>query len=228
MGELNLKFGQVPFWAICRLRELSKIEIIVFSFICAKRFRRLETADCSMSEICAFTKLDKSQVSVAIKKLKSINWLTEKSKTKWFIPETEPAKVEKSSTKKSTKDVDDSSTKVGELTTKVDDSSTGIYKEYSSDFTDNQINKNNADKSARFENQPAFSLTDKMTETEKQSPKHRSPAFKPFWKALFAFHKERLNGVIADYAAQNMAICWLFDNNFSLDECLTLYAEQVK
>lgn len=130
MAELNIQFGQTPFWAICRFGEISKIEIIVFSFICAKRFRNNETADCARSEIIEYTKLDKSQISVAINKLKSINWLSEKSKTKWFIPETEPAKVEKSSTKFKPEKVVESSTKVVDSSTKVVESSTA-YKESS-------------------------------------------------------------------------------------------------
>lgn len=213
MRELNLKFGQVPFWSICRFVEISKIEIIVFSFICAKRFRRLETADCSRSEIVEFTKLDKSQVSVAIKKLKSINWLTEKSKTKWFIPEIEPAKVDKSLTNKKSKKVVESPTEVDESSMKVDDSSTRIYKEYSSDVTDKQTTKNIADKSAR---------------RVRQISKLRPPEYKHYRESLFDLHNSRLNGAVHAAAAQNLAIGWLFDNSFSLEDCLIFYAEQVK
>ncbi len=126
MAELNIKFGQTPFWAICRFGERSKIEIIVFSFICAKRFRSTQEADCTRQEIIEYTKLDKSQISLAIKKLIKINWLESRSKTKWFIPEIQPEKVDESSTNQDENLVDDFSTKVDDSTTDVEDSSTKV------------------------------------------------------------------------------------------------------
>lgn len=146
MTERQIQFGQIPFWAICRFSERTKIEIIVFSFLCAKRFRNTQEADCPRGEIIEKTGLDKSQVSSAIKKLTRINWLESKSKTKWFIPEIEPEKVDESSTNSpekkltiSQQKVDDSSTKVDDLSTKVDESSTFHNKDnntHTTDFSD--------------------------------------------------------------------------------------------
>ncbi len=126
MSELNLKFGQIPFWAICNFGTRSKIEIIVFSFICAKRFRSNGEAECERAEIIEYTGLDKSQVSLAIKKLIKDNWLKARSKTKWFISEIEPEFVEESSTNELENKVVESSTKVVESSTQVEESSTKV------------------------------------------------------------------------------------------------------
>ena len=117
MDGLNIKFGQIPFWSICRFSERTKIEIIVFSFICAKRFRLTSEVECSRQELIGYTNLDKSQISVAIKNLTALKWLEMKSKNRWIIPENEPQKVDESSTNKAKKltnrqqKVDKSSTK---------------------------------------------------------------------------------------------------------------------
>ena len=128
MENLNIQFGQIPFWAICGFGERSKIEIVVFSAMCAKWFRSSEIAEISRHEILEITGLDKSQVSTAIKKLSKIGWIIQHSKTRWFIPANKQEKVDDSSTNLDTEKVGELTTNVDDFSTKVDESST-LYKE---------------------------------------------------------------------------------------------------
>ncbi len=193
MAESKLQFGQIPFWAICNFGERSKIEIVVFSYICAKRFRCSQTGECSRQEIAEFTKLDKSQISLAIKKLVSINWLEPKSKTTWFISENEPQKVEESSTNSLDAEVDESITKVDESTTiveesptKVEESSTFPYIRNSSDFTD--LRTDNKPKNIAEINSAVVEVSPKVKKVPKPKAED-SPEFKHFRQTLSDFQK---------------------------------------
>lgn len=151
----NVKFGQIPAWAIRQFGRRHKIEIVVFSVLCLNRFRSTRTAEMTRGEIIEQSGLDKAQVSRAIKGLKRLGWVEEKSKTLWFIPEEDPSDfVVKSTTKE--KKVDESSTKSSGF---VDEMTTNSEKSVDDLTTDG----GKVDESTTNEVSPAVEFVDEMT-----------------------------------------------------------------
>ncbi len=225
------QFGKIDFKLACRFDELSRneIRVLVYLYAC----RNEETGQCNprRKTICKNIKLDKGNLSKAISGLQDKGFLIEFSDGSFElisaenivnpnleVVETPTEKVVKSTTevvKTPTKSCRNTNSHINEFEQKKNRERT-------------ETTKNIADKSARLVEKNPVEVEVKKSVTEKLPTKSRPPEYKRFREALFNLHRTRLNGAIPDAAAQNMAICWLFDNSFSVGDCLMLYAEQVK
>jgi hypothetical protein len=221
------RFGKIDFHLICRLGELTRNEmrVLLYLYVC----RNEETKQCNPNRkvIAADIKIDKGNLSKAIAGLEKKGWILEVENGQFTLFEAPqiPRKVVEILTER----IVDSTTIVVEPTTESCRTNNPHIKEIEQKTNIEGTEKRLADKSASFVEQQPFASSDKTTDKAATPPQTgRSPEFKPFREALFSYHKKRLNDKVADHAAQNAAICWLFDNDFSRDDCLVLYGEQMK
>lgn len=220
-------FGKVYLSLSRRSGELTRNElrVLIHLLVC----RNEETKQCNPSRktIAAEIKIDKGNLSKAIVGLEKKGWILERENGQFTLFEASqvPTEVVEIPTKR----VVDSPTVVVETPTESCRNTNPHIKEIEQKTNIERTEKNLADKSACFGEQiPSALLVNLTDKAANPSQTGRSPEFKSFREALYSFHKKRLNGVVADFAAQNTAICWLFDNGFNPDDCLALYAEQVK
>jgi len=208
---MTARFGKIDFKLACRFNELTRneIRVLVYLYIC----RNEKTGQCNPSRktIIKDTKLEKGNLSKAISGLEDKGFIIEFQDSSFELISAENI-VNPNLEVVETPTVVKSPTKVVETPTKSCRTANPHIKEAKQRKNRERTEKKNADKSARLRNPVDL----------------RPPEFKTFRESLFDIHSDRLDGAVSDAAAQNKAIGWLFDKNFSSDDCLKLYAEQLK
>jgi hypothetical protein len=207
----SVDFGQIPFEIICRFGELDKTEIRVLSYLYA--CRNTDTKQCNPGRklISTDTGVAKSHLSTALSSLEQNGWLAEGENGHFTLFANPPKKekVTESVTLRPTKEVTESVTIVTESVTEVTESVTLLNKDLEQRKNiEGTENKNIAAKRGALQ-------------------KIRPTDFIPYRNRLFDFHKQRINAV-PNESTQFKAINWLYDNNFQLGDCLTLYSYQCK